>query len=355
MPSERARSRCRERLDALADSATDVDSLRREAIALLRPVLGFSRWCSLLVDPDTLLINRGIGENDFSPDFPRLIVQDAGLTDVNNGTVLARSRDPVGALDAATGGDLARCERWRDILAPRGAGDELRVAIADQHGCWGDLMLWRDSDDRPYEPADAQLIRAAGALLARALRRGAVVAAQAAETSPPETGVVLVDGDLRPAGATQAARDWFAAINPAAAPYPGAIPAPVWSAVGRLLGSERGEDPARPPRVRVRAGDGTWAVVEAARLDGSSTIAVTIRAAAPGEVMSLLCRAHGLSPREQELVSLLLEGLDTRDIAQRLFISRYTVQDHLKSVFEKVGVRSRRELVTGAFAQAAAA
>jgi DNA-binding CsgD family transcriptional regulator len=80
---------------------------------------------------------------------------------------------------------------------------------------------------------------------------------------------------------------------------------------------------------------------------------VTFRSAAPDEVLALLARAHGLSARERELVALLVEGLDTREICARLFISRYTVQDHLKSVFEKVGVRSRRELVTGVFAQAA--
>ena len=104
----------------------------------------------------------------------------------------------------------------------------------------------------------------------------------------------------------------------------------------------------------MRAGDGGWAVVEAARVDGgASAIAVTFRSAAPEEVLALVARAHGLSARERELVALLVEGLDTREIADRLFISRYTVQDHLKSVFEKVGVRSRRELVSGVLAQAA--
>jgi DNA-binding CsgD family transcriptional regulator len=85
----------------------------------------------------------------------------------------------------------------------------------------------------------------------------------------------------------------------------------------------------------------------------ANAIAVSVHSATAEDILALVARAHGLSVRERELVALVLEGLSTRDLAERMFISRYTVQDHLKSVFDKLGVHSRRELVTGMFGQSA--
>jgi DNA-binding CsgD family transcriptional regulator len=87
--------------------------------------------------------------------------------------------------------------------------------------------------------------------------------------------------------------------------------------------------------------------VEAARLDTEPAIAVSIRAAAPSEVLSVLARAHALTARERQLVELTAAGLDTRQIASRLFISSHTAKDHLKSVFAKMGLHSHRELLAG--------
>ena len=54
---------------------------------------------------------------------------------------------------------------------------------------------------------------------------------------------------------------------------------------------------------------------------------------------------YGLTEQEQKISGLVFHGLSTREISDTLHITQHTVQDHLKSIFDKTGVRSRRELV----------
>lgn len=52
-----------------------------------------------------------------------------------------------------------------------------------------------------------------------------------------------------------------------------------------------------------------------------------------------------LSPREQEVLSLLSEGLSNRDVAERLGISRHTAKFHVNAILDKLGATTRTEAV----------
>ena len=61
-------------------------------------------------------------------------------------------------------------------------------------------------------------------------------------------------------------------------------------------------------------------------------------------------RISSLSERERQVIVLIAEGLKNRQIAERLFISPTTVTHHLSSIYSKLGVTDRLELVIYAFA-----
>ncbi len=64
----------------------------------------------------------------------------------------------------------------------------------------------------------------------------------------------------------------------------------------------------------------------------------------PADLAPLLVSGYGLSARERAVAEQVLEGRSTAQVAVGLGITPYTVRDHLKAIFAKVGVRSRREL-----------
>jgi DNA-binding CsgD family transcriptional regulator len=65
----------------------------------------------------------------------------------------------------------------------------------------------------------------------------------------------------------------------------------------------------------------------------------------PSARIEAFCSTHNLSPREQDVVKLLAEGLTTVAMAERLGISPHTVRDHLKNLYRKTGTNSRSELL----------
>jgi DNA-binding CsgD family transcriptional regulator len=338
--SERARSRCRERVEAIADAGLGADEARLAAIEELGRAVGFHRWCWPLVDPASVLSTTGIGVFDFTPSLPRLAALEQ-RGDVTSKPRLFAGRQASVALSAATGGRLDRSPRWRECLQPYGIGDELMTACRDPHGAWASVELMRDSDDPAFAEEDVRLLHdlapVLGRLVRQSLRHGWQTAADGGPVLPPAT--VILGADLEPLSWTSTFHDWLAAL-PA---VPGTLPTAIYELGTRALAPpEPGSN-----RVRIRTLPGRWAVLEGALLEGAQEggVAITIRAATASEIFDLLARTCALTPRERQLAALVLEGLGTKQLAQALSVSPYTVQDHLKAIFAKTQTRTRGELV----------
>ena len=344
MATQRERGRCRERLERLGTSALDSDSLRYEAVLLLRRTIGFDRWCWPLADPDTLVPLSGVAEHDYGPAVPRVLELEYSGHDFAAMDVLADRASPAGSLSGETGGDLARSPRWDEVLRQVGIGDEAVIACRDTLGCWGWLKAYRDGAERPFSGQDLKLLAQVGPGLGAALRRSLARDRRTgtAPTSPP--GVIVLDRALQPLSWTAGASAWIDVL-PAAAVYAalGMLPAMVYP-LATLARARKG---ANGSGALERAVDGRWVMIQATALEGRGRgeIAITLRDATAGETFNRLCRIYALTPRERQVVSALAAGLDTRGAAERLAISRHTLQDHLKSVFAKIGVNSRREVV----------
>jgi DNA-binding CsgD family transcriptional regulator len=344
VPSERVRSRARERIEALADAGVDSEEARREAIAALRPALGFERWCWPLTDPASALATSGIADFDLWPELPRIaVLEEHG--DVTSKPALVLGARPSMSLSTATGGDLARSTRWRECLRPYGVGDELMTACRDRHGCWGSVELMRDSDDPPFTDDDARWLEPLAPALAGLIRNGLrddPTALHVRETPlPPAT--LIVDAALRPTSWTPAFRDWLGELPTG----PGMLPAAVYELGTRVLAAPAAAH-GLPASVRIRTRSGIWATLHGAPLEGADhgRATITIRQATTDEIFDFLARAYDLTRRERQVVALMLDGLATKQVAAALYISPHTVQDHLKAIFAKSRVRSRRELVS---------
>lgn len=116
-----------------------------------------------------------------------------------------------------------------------------------------------------------------------------------------------------------------------------------------LLATEAGID-AHPEQARVHLGGATWLTLRADRLGGPEPleqrdIVVTMEASSPTERRDIYARSHALTGRETEVLRHLTDGYDTRTVARLMSISELTVQDHLRSVFTKTSISSRRELL----------
>lgn len=343
--------RTRDKIVRLSARGLEIAGFFDEAGAILRRAVPFDGFCSMTVDPATMLLTTHIAHESVRPeDVPRLGRNEFLEEDVNKFGELARAPRPAGILTDATGGDLESSPRYRGILQPNGFRDELRFTLLDDNACWGWVALYRREHSLDFEIADAEFIASLSQLLAQGLRRAILLAAIPTNEEPDAPGLILLAPGGTIEAVTPAAKRWLGQLT-GVAPAEGDLPAVVNSVAYRALLTARGGG-REGSRARVPTSGG-WLVIHGSVVGdpAEGRTAIILEPARSPEIAPLIVAAYGLTAREREVTQLVLHGFSTAEIAGKLHLSEYTVQDHLKAIFEKVGVRSRRELVAHIFFQ----
>ncbi len=339
-------------VERLAHGPLELATLPERLLEPLAEAVAFDAFCWGALDPATLLTTRATGT--LIPFASPLLweVQDLHARDAEAGDIrdLVRSGRPVGLLSENAGECEERSPMYQRILCPHGIEHQLRAVLRIDGMHWGQLRIARRAGQPDFSREEVGLVEALIPLFGHAFRRWLL--ANAGDTPeagrPTIPGVIVLDEDNEIDSISPEAEHWltewgFADLSSP----PAAIAAVVAVARARAAGHDTSV-----PSARLRLPTGAWLHVHATHLtrpDPRARTAVVLERASIDQVGPLIARANQLTSRETEIALLVLRGLSTNEIAAELFISSYTVQDHLKAIFEKVGVRSRRALVTEIF------
>lgn len=324
-------------LELAAAGSGDARSLHELLPEHLQRVFGCGPVFLAAVDPTTLHFTHQSRRDIPEAAAEEFLAHELGGDDVVRFRDLAGAAQPVDTLFHATHGDPRSSARWRDVIEPLGWGDELRVALKDGKSTWGFLCLHRSADDRDFDPAEVEAMRRLAPSLGAALRRTALGGPMdGADALAPEPGVVVLDDDFVVRSMTGAAERWLELLGGRG----DGVPILVMSVSAEAAKSRL------PAVVHTIGPDGRWVSVQASPLIGApGGVAVLLQTAHPREALPALAAATRLTGRETEVAAAVLRGLSGRAIARRLALSENTVQDHLKSIYAKTGVRGRGELV----------
>lgn len=341
-------------VEGLVQSGVHVSEFAAQLVSLLELAIPHDAACIVTIDPATTLLTgsykfgllANAHENDelwaqleYGSDDPTRMCQIAKLAV----PAMATSQLPGGPTDSV---------RMNELVIPGGFSDELRMVALDGEDVWGGVNLFRADGTEPFSMDEIALLGIMSATIAAGLQAGLMSRETEVWSGPSHVGPAVLfvgrDAELKQTsyGADVLLDHLTDEVNrsPATAIIRGLVER------AKQYASGEGQSIAR---ARLRTPSGKWLIAHGAPLatqdEPSGDVIVMIDEARSAEVVSLVSATFGFTNRESEVAELAIQGLDTKAIATALYISPYTVQDHLKAIFDKAGVRSRRELMAKVF------
>ncbi len=230
----------------------------------IRQAVPFDAAFWTISDPATLLFTRGVQEA-MPPETAAAFLQNEFMTeDVNQFAAVAADLRGMHTIHKATGSDMAKSARFREILEPLGLGDELRVAFADKTGVWGFLCLHRELGTPPFSENESAFLNRVSPIVAHGIRTSVLLAASRMMGEHPSVpGLVMLSEDMEYLGANEAGRIWLDRFDDTDKVH--GIPSSFYAVAAAL----RGMPPGVPTRTRMLTPSG-WASVHPSWGGGSA-------------------------------------------------------------------------------------
>jgi DNA-binding CsgD family transcriptional regulator len=340
-----------DKITRLCAEPRDLVSLWQESTEVLASAVPhFWAPCFYTLDPVSLLMTSHFqaGLEEFPQEW---LASEYYEVDVNKIADVARSSTGISTLYDATDGNPSSSPRWHRNMS-MGGDQELVARLRTRSGeVWGAVGLYRAPDEPRFTLREKSFIHS----IAPALAEGARCALLLGQAREPEfadsPGLLILDDHWELESATPGVERWLSEL-PDGDTEAGRLPTAVLTLAGRVL--HLSENPTRSTDIavaRVLSRTGRWMVLHGACLTstGDRRIAIIVEPANPSRLYPLLMSAYGLTEREKDITKLVLQGASTSEIAADLVVSAHTVQQHLKSIFDKTGVHSRRDLVGKVF------
>lgn len=329
--------RSTEKIRRLAQESLDVASFWSECGAVIGEVVPhFYAPCWFTFDPASLLVT-----SHFDPAMPEVsgdfLAHEYTREDPWKMAAVARSPHATMTVHEATNGSPETSECWRKYVAAYGAEQELMVPLRDRRrNAWATLSLYREAGAPMFSEHERTFLASIAGSLADGARRGMLIGDASIEGDPLAPCLVVVGEDWSVESMTPGSDEVMARLPGG----PHGLPTAVRSVAASVLSSDELTE------ARVRDESGHWLTLHGAPMHGQiGRAAVIIEQTDPDRLAPLLMDAYGLTEREKTITHLVLQGLSTAEIASTELIASQTVQQHLKHIFEKTGVNSRRELV----------